>query len=142
MAGKPTQGHTPISLADLIDRDVETAEKTVLTMGDVEDKELRLTLDDIKIICDLGRYYADKIRGATYVAMARDSKKTADRDRAVATLTRAAEHYKRYVDRVTANNLNQIWFNRVGILNFQNQIADAVADIEIARQIQCTNNGQ
>ena len=142
VAGKPTQGYTPLSLANLIDQDVEAAEKAVLDMGDVQDKELRLTLGDIKAICEMGRYYADKIRGATYVAMARDSKKTADKGRAIETLTRAAEHYQTYVDRLTTNHLNQIWFNRVGILDFKQQIEDAVADIEIARQIQCTNDSE
>ncbi|MFC1760713.1 carbohydrate-binding family 6 protein [Planctomycetota bacterium] len=135
IAGKATQEYTPISLADLIDQDVEAAEKAVLAMGNVQDKELRLTLDDIKIICEMGRYYADKIRGATYVAMARESKKKADKAKAIEALTRAAEHYKNYVERVTANHLNQIWFNRVGILNFKKQMADAMADIDIAKNI-------
>jgi hypothetical protein len=74
VAGKATKGHTPLSLADLIEHDVVAAEKTVLTWGKVKDKELRLTLDDIKIICQMGRYYANKIRGATYVALARKTR--------------------------------------------------------------------
>lgn len=135
VAGKMTENQTPLDLADLIDRDVEAAAKTIHTFGDVKNKELRLTLDDIRIINEMGRYYADKIRGATFVALARKSKKAADKEKAVAALTCAAEHYKTYVDLVTANHINEIWFNRVGTLNFKEQIKDAEADIEIARQV-------
>ncbi|MFC1761096.1 carbohydrate-binding family 6 protein [Planctomycetota bacterium] len=139
VAGKQTKDRTPLALANLIDKDVESAADTLKEFGTVKDKELRLTLDDIKIICEMGRYYADQIRGATYVAMARESKKQADKDKAVEALTQAVEHYKSFANKVTANHLNNIWFNRVGTVNFQKQIADAMADIKIAKQIQCTN---
>lgn len=135
VAGKKTELLSPLALAVLIDSDVETAEKTIQTFGAVQNKELRLTLDDIRIINEMGRYYADKIRGATFVALARASKTAADKEKAVAALTRAADHYKTYVDLVTANHLNKIWFNRVGNLDFKKQIKDAQADIEIARQV-------
>ena len=135
VAGKKTEGRTPLTLADLIDHDVGAAEKTLVELGEVKDKELRLTLDDIRIVCEMGRYYADKIRGATHVAVARKSKKKADKDKAVAALTRAAAHYKTYVDLVTANHIGRVWFNRVGILDWKKQIADAMADIEIAREL-------
>jgi hypothetical protein len=135
VAGKKTEGHTPMALADLIDHDVEAAERTVIGMGDVEDAELRLTLDDIRIVCEMGRYYADKIRGATYVAMTRKSKKMADKEDAVAALTRAAAHYRAYVDRVTANHIGRVWFNRVGILDWRKQVGDAMGDIEIANEL-------
>jgi len=135
IAGKETQNHTPLSRADLIERDVEAAEKTLKELGAVKDKELRLTIDDIRIICEMGRYYADKIRGSTYVALARKSKDKADRDKAVAALSQAADHYKAYVALVTANHIDHIWFNRVGTLNFRNQVKDAMLDIEFAKQI-------
>ena len=136
VAGKDAQEHTPLSLADLIDRDVEAAEEKLKDLGEIKNKELRLTIDDIKIVCEMGRYYADKIRGATYVALARESKDEADKDTAVAALTRAADHYKAYVSLVTANHTHEIWFNRVGTLNFKNQIEDAMRDIEFANEIE------
>lgn len=136
VAGKETQDLTPLSLADLIDRDVEAAERTVREFGDVEDRELRLTIDDIKIVCEMGRYYADKIRGSTYFALAGSTKRQADKDKAVDALSQAADHYKSYVDRVTANHVGQIWFNRVGTLNFSKQIEDALRDIQFAKQIE------
>jgi len=135
VAGKETSHLTPLSLADLIEQDVEAAKETLEEFEEVKAKELQLTLDDIRIICEMGSYYADKIRGATYVARARQSKEKSDKDMAVAALTQAAEHYKAYVELVTANHLNQIWFNRVGTLNFKKQVQDALNDIEIANQI-------
>ena len=138
IAGRATEGHTPLSLADLIEKDVESADKAISELGSVsvKDKELRLTLDDIRIICEMGRYYADKIRGATYVARARKTKKKVDKKDAIEALTKAAEHYKAYVNLVTANHTNRIWFNRVGNLDFTKQIKDALFDIEIAKRIE------
>jgi hypothetical protein len=136
VAGKKTTGHTPLSLADLIERDVDAAAKTLDGLGEVDDKELRLTMDDIRTVCEMGRYYADKIRGATYVALARETRSGADREKAIAALSRAVGHYKGYVTLVTANHVGQIWFNRVGTLNFENQIDDAEHDLNLARQIQ------
>ncbi len=136
VAGKKTDLLTPLALADQIEADVDAAEKTVQTFGPVKNKELKLTLDDIRIINEMGRCYAYKIRGATFVAQARASRTAADKEKAVAALTRAADHYKTYVDLVTANHINEIWFNRVGTLNFREQVADAVADIDLARQIE------
>ena len=133
--GKASDGLSPLALADLIDQDVEAAATTIREFGSVKNKELRLTFDDIAIICEMGRYYADKIRGSTYVALARQSKKTTDKDRAIETLTQAGEHYQKYVRLVTANHIGEIWFNRVGILNFEKQIPDVLADIDIAREI-------
>ncbi len=134
-AGKKTDELTPLALADLIEKDVEDAEKTVEKTGKVRDKELRLTLDDIRIICEMGRYFADKIRGSAYVALARKSRKKDDKAKAVDALTKAAEHYKKFVALVTANHIDEVWTNRVGTLNWKNQIADAMRDIEIAREI-------
>ena len=84
VAGKKSNGISPLALADLIDQDVDAAAVTIRELGSVKNEELRLTLDDIAIICEMGRYYADKIRGSTYVALARQSKKTDDKDKAVA----------------------------------------------------------
>lgn len=135
VAGKPTQDLTPLAVADLIDRDVEAAALGIKSFSNVSQKELRLTLDDIAIICEMGRYYADKIRGSTQVAMARASKKQADKDAAIKTLTEAAEHYKKFVGLVTANHVNRLWLSRVGTVDFNHQISEALADIAIARMI-------
>ena len=68
--------------------------------------------------------------------MARESGESADKDKAVDALTLAAGHYETYVERVTANHVNRIWFNRVGILDFRKQIACTLHDIEIAKNLE------
>ena len=69
------------------------------------------------------------------MAARKKSRKKADKDKAVTALTDAAAHYRAYVGLVTANHIDQIWFNRVGILNWQKQISDVMADIEIAKEL-------
>ena len=135
--GKKAKGKlSPFELADLIESDVTETLDTLKTFGTVSDKELQLTLDDIRIISEMGLYYADKIRGSTYVALARQNKSQADKDKAIQTLTEAAEHYKDFVELVTANHINEIWLNRVGIVNFKKQIDYALHDIEIAKKVE------
>jgi hypothetical protein len=135
VAGKQTQKRNPLALADLIDQDVDAAAAGVKAFGKVHDQELRLTLDDINIICEMGRYYADKIRGSAYVARARASKTQADKTLAVTALSQASEHYNTYVSLVAANHVNQIWLSRVGTVNFEKQKADVLADIDVAKSI-------
>jgi iron uptake system EfeUOB component EfeO/EfeM len=71
--------------------------------------------------------------------MARASKNASDKqqakDKAIAALTQAADHYKTYVRLVTNNHVGKLWLSRVGTVNFELQTADVMADIEIAKNI-------
>ncbi len=136
VAGKTTTKLSPLALADLIDKDVEAASAEIKNFGSIKNKELRLTLDDINIICEMGRYYADKIRGSTYVAMTRASKSQADKDMAVKLLIQASVHYNRYVMLSGANHVNKLWLSRVGRVDFEKQKEDVLADIKIAEKIE------
>jgi len=136
VAGKETTNLSPLALADLIDKEVDEATSEIKNFGSITKKELRLTLDDINIISEMGRYYADKIRGSTYVAMARTSKKKADKDMAVKLLIQASVHYNKYVMLSGANHVNKLWLARVGRVDFEVQKEDLLADIEIAKEIE------
>ncbi len=136
VAGKKTDGHTPLSLADLIDKDVEAAESKIKAFGKLKEKELQQITDDIRIVCEMGRYYADKIRGVTYFAKATESKDGADKKQSIAALTQAADHYKAYVQLLTSSHINRIWFNRVGIMDFKNQVQYAELDIQYAKNLE------
>jgi hypothetical protein len=135
VAGKTTTNLSPLAVADLIDKDVEEAMAAVKEFGQVTNNELRLTLDDILIISEMGRYYADKIRGATYVAMARSSKKKADKEKAVDYLIQASVHYNKYVQLSNKNHTNNLWLSRVGRVDLDIQKLEAIADIDIAKAI-------
>ncbi|MEO0453843.1 MAG: carbohydrate-binding family 6 protein [Verrucomicrobiota bacterium] len=136
VAGEAIEKQSPLERADVIESEVDHALQTVASFGDVEGRELKKTLADIEIIGWMGKFYADQIRGATYVALARKSKKQADKDKAIEALKRAAKSYQKYVELVTATRLNRIWFNRVGYLDFKAQVQDAIDQIEIARELE------
>jgi hypothetical protein len=124
---------SPLQLADLIESDVNDALGQVGKFGPVKDPELRQTLDDIRTVCHLGRYYAEKIRGATHLALCRDTEDPNQRKASVASLTRASEHWKAFADLATSNYHNPLWMNRVGILDWNKLRQDVETDIEIAR---------
>jgi len=136
VAGETTTKLSPMAVADLIDKDVDAASAQIQNFQSIKNKELRLTVDDINIICEMGRYYADKIRGATYVAMARKSKKQADKEKAVDLLIQASVHYNKYVMLAAANHVTKLWLSRVGRVDFEKQKRDVLLDVETAKGIE------
>ncbi|MFX0101676.1 MAG: carbohydrate-binding family 6 protein [Candidatus Hodarchaeota archaeon] len=131
LEGKLPDKQTPLELADLIEKDVTRAEDIVEGFDSVKDKELRLTIDDIRIICAMGHYYAEKIRGSTWVAIADETNNKNDGIKAIEALSRAAEHYKNFVNLATTNHHNPLWTNRVGHVDWEKQVDDVMGDIEV-----------
>jgi hypothetical protein len=136
VAGKATNDLSPLALADIIDKDVDEAIAEVNAIGKVQNNELKLTLDDILIIGEMGRYYADKIRGSTYVAKARSTKSKADKEKAIEYLIQASVHYNKYVNLAGANHTTKLWLSRVGHIDFEKQKLEALSDIKIAESIE------
>jgi hypothetical protein len=130
---RPPTGQTPLQLADQIESNVNEAEAMISEFGKVQDQELNNTLDDIRIVCEMGRYYAAKIRGASYVALCRETKKPAHRQAAIKALSQAVKHWKRFTERALANHHNPLWTNRVGHVDWRKQFQDVEADLAIAR---------
>jgi hypothetical protein len=63
--GQPPAGRlTPLEVADAIDADATTAVDEAARLAPRADAELAATLADIRAMGLLGRYYAEKIRGA------------------------------------------------------------------------------
>ncbi len=136
VSGKSSQKLSPFALADLIDTDVDSALATLNTFGSVANKELRLTLIDISIIAEMGHYYAEKIRGSTYVALARQTMKNEDKNKAIQSLTDASALYSKFIKLIGANHVNRVWTSRVGTVDYEKLTEDVLADIEIAKNIQ------
>lgn len=63
--------------------------------------ELDELVTDLEAMAWLGRYYADKIRGATALAQFRKSKEQTDHDSAVRALTEALESWRQYAERAS-----------------------------------------
>jgi hypothetical protein len=97
--------------------------------------ELAATLEDIRAMALLGRYYAAKIRGATALAMYRATNKPDDQRDAVRHLTQAAAFWSDYTSRMGARYRNPLWTNRVGTVDWRELDAEVAHDIDIAGPI-------
>jgi hypothetical protein len=128
-----TELTTPLQLADLIEKDVRAALATIKELKTGDSKELKHTLADIETICNLGLYYASKIRGSTMLALARKTGDTGQRKEAVESLTKAADHWKAFMTIAKRNQKNPLWTNRVGYVDWEKMYADVLEDIEKAK---------
>jgi hypothetical protein len=138
-AGSPAKpaGTTPPQVARRIDAraDAALAGLARLTRGAARgNAELAATLEDIRAMALLGKYYAAKIRGATALATFRAGGEAAQQQAAIRELERAAAHWKEYSARTTARYRTPFWTNRVGHVDFAELDAEVAKDIEIARR--------
>ena len=69
----------------------------------------------------------------TNVALYRETKEIEYQDEAVAQLTQALEFWKKYTDSSLELNINPLWTNRVGYVNWDEITEWVEDDIEIAR---------
>jgi hypothetical protein len=132
--GGSTDLLTPIQISDKLHAHSNKAIYILNAIGEVENPELNVTLHDIRTIARLGKYYAYKISGATNLAIYRATGETENQDAAICDLELALEAWKDYTKTAKEQNINPLWTNRVGYVDWI-QITDWVADdIEIARE--------
>ncbi len=132
-AGKPLTGTTPLQVSQQLHDRADQALKILEGFPQVTDKELRLTLGDIRAMAALGKYYGHKIRGATELAVYRNNKQQAHQDAAIQELTQAAKYWERYTTIALAQYINPILLNRVGNCDWKALTAEVWKDVEIAR---------
>jgi len=100
LAGKKLKGITPLQVADNLDKYAATAQAALpaLRKNVGDNVELKETLNDIESMAYLGRYYADKMRGAAKLAVFRESDHQDKQyiDQAVAHLKDAVDEWKAY----------------------------------------------
>ena len=125
-------GVTPVDVAEQIHAHADAALKLIEPMKHGDDKELRLTLGDIRTIAYLGKYYAHKIRGAAELAVFRNSKDASREQRAIKELQQAAKYWRLYVASAMERYTNPIWMNRSGNSDWRRYFKEARKDIEIA----------
>jgi acyl-CoA synthetase (AMP-forming)/AMP-acid ligase II len=94
--------------------------------------ELVATLEDVRAMALLGKYYAAKIRGATALATFRKTRAPDTRADAIRQLTQATAFWKDYTARNSARYRNPVWTNRVGIVDWAELNGEAERDIAIA----------
>lgn len=125
---------TPLEVAAKLMKHSNNAIESVKTMHPNGNMDLIYTLHDIKTMALLGRYYSYKIAGSTQLALYRATKDKTYQREAVAELQKALEAWKAYTSLALEQNINPIWTNRVGHVNWI-EITDWVAkDIEIAKE--------
>jgi hypothetical protein len=135
LKGEPSRTITPLDIARELDHEAAKALRLASELQVIQgsNKELRLTLGDIRALAQLGHYYAAKIRGAADLALFDADPQPARRESALAHLTAALDHWKRYAAIATRQYKPQL-NNRVGVVDL-NRLTDQVdADIRIARE--------
>ena len=134
VAGAKLKGTTPLQVAEKLSRHADAAMAALTDLNSGEDQELRKTLGDIRAMALLGHYYAGKIRGATELALFRQTGKPEHQQAAIEHLTAAASRWNDYTAQATALYRNPLWTNRVGTVDWNELRAEVARDIEIARE--------
>lgn len=132
--GPSSKLKNPFEIVKILRIQSSTALHIIEKMDASENTELQMTLNDIKTMALLGKYYASKIEGATHLAMYRKNQNIHEQKLAIAALENALSNWKNYVQSLQKQNIEQIWTNRVGYVNWQQLTQWAAEDIEIARK--------
>jgi hypothetical protein len=133
MSGTALSGTTPIEVSVKLHRHADVALGIIEGISDGGNKELRLTLGDIRAMAYLGKYYGYKIRGATELALYRATGKQEHQQNAVSELTDAADYWKQYTAQAMKQYTNPLWTNRVGYVDFKKLTGYVMEDIDIAK---------
>jgi hypothetical protein len=137
VSGATPRGTSPLEVAERIDAHADAALKRLppfeKSRGASRNPELSATIEDIRAMALLGKYYAAKIRGATSLALYRSVREEAHQRDAVKQLSRARDLWLQYTSRTGARYRNPVWTNRVGHVDWRELDAEVAADIELAR---------
>lgn len=130
----PATGITPPQVADQLRADATQALKLLDAMPSPgSDKELRLTLGDLRAMAYLGEYYADKIMGATELAAYGTTRDAQRRASSVRYLQSAVEDWKQYAAIATRQYRPQL-LTRVGDVDLNALTAKVEHDVQIANE--------
>jgi hypothetical protein len=133
---RPGDGITPMEVADRLDALAAT------TLGGVDalrrragdDRELQATLSDMEAMAYLGRYYADKIRGAAALAVFRaNPEQTGYHDRAVQHLAEAVPEWAKYAEICTARYRPQL-FSRTHYMDWEALLLNVRQEVNTVRR--------
>jgi len=134
---KAPDGITPMEVADNLDAMAKRTLQGIKRLSKkAGNKELRATLADAEAMACLGRYYADKIRGAAELAVFRaDSQRTANHQRAVDHLTNAVEQWQAYASVATKQYRPQL-FSRTHYMDWWKLLDDVKQEVETVKKEQ------
>jgi hypothetical protein len=129
---KSMDGITPLEVALALKGHAAATLQLLSQMPEkVADKELRLTLGDLKAMAHLGNYYAEKILGATDLALFDRTGKAELKESAVKHLREALEHWKAYAAAAKRQYRPQL-LTRIGYVDLNALAEKARQDVEMA----------
>lgn len=129
LAGAEMEGETPLQVAEKIIQNAGHALNWADEQSMEMNKELRITIDDIKTIAWLGKNYGHKIRGATYLSLFRESLQREWYEKAIEELNTSAGYWRHYSASALANYHNPLWTNRVGYVDWRKNFDWALFDV-------------
>ena len=133
---KNWKGLTPLQVADNLDGYAATAQASLpeLRSKAGDNAELQETLNDIDSMAFLGRYFADKMRGAAKLAIFRqDRKQKQFHAEAVKHLEDAVAEWKAYAAILTPQYKTQL-LARTSFLDWNSTLAEVEKEVETVRQ--------
>jgi len=136
VAGDAPDLTSPVEIAEQLDRHADdaldaAADSTVDVRGQTS-RELGATLDDVRAVACLGRYYAAKIRGAVALRRYETGGDEAQRDQAVESVEASVSHWEEYA-RIASSNYRPQKLARAQWLNWWGLSEDVRRDVEIAK---------
>ncbi len=126
---------TPFEVSEKLHDHSGKALEILKTLDAGGNKELKETLHDIRTVALLGKYYAHKIAGSTNFALFQESNEKSYQEEAVEQLTQAQEYWHKYVEMALQQNINPLWTNRVGYVDYKKITEWVEQDIEIVKSI-------
>jgi hypothetical protein len=133
IAGETTSLKTPVEVAIILHEHADKSISILETLESSDNSELEFTLHDIHSMALLGKYYAFKISGSAQLALYRETNDKKYQELAVLELEKALTAWKNYTKNALQQNVNPLWTNRVGYVDWV-KITDWVADdIKIAK---------
>lgn len=126
------KGVTPLQIANQLEEYATKALVQVESMDAKENVELAETIGDIEAMSYLGLYYAEKIRGATSLALFEDTKIVEHQKEAINHLEKAAKYWDSYALKL-GNQYNKMVIAAHGLFDWDALKKDVQKDIEIAK---------
>ena len=129
LSNTPVKEITPLQVAENILKNADFALNWAEKQNLANSSELRITIDDIKTMAWLGKYYAHKIKAATYLAIFRESLQKEWQDKAIEELNVSAGYWRHYATLALSNYQNPLWTNRVGNVDWKKNFQWAIYEV-------------
>ena len=130
---------TPFEVAEKIHQSADDALRGAANILAVNE-ELYKTIEDIKTMSYLGKYYAHKISSATHLAIFNADSTIVNRDAAISDLNHSAYYWRCFASNALGQYKNPLWTNRVGYVDWKQLYRYVLKDIvDLQGDIQLKN---